>query len=284
MPVYPDIFDGPGRNYTKDGAGNPVITKKKYIVIHNTGNPNLASAKDEASYAKRRTDDVSSHYYCDKREIRQSLNTDWRAWHVGSSEGNGGGIAYELTGWNGFSRQRWLTDINWDALVNQVIRDCRAHKITPQALTVEQMKAGNVTGFVTHDLCRQAWGHTDHTDPGPGFPMDVLVERVKAILSPPPPAPPPVVEEPAPPPPPPVEQPPPPIEPPVSPPPVEEPPVPPPPIEEPVPAPPPIPGWPGNTGNIGGPQPDWAKQLGCRFTLVDLFKALVSVFFSRRRK
>lgn len=235
MPTYPEIFMGPGRNYTRDGT-QPLITKKKYIVIHNTANARLASAVDEAAYATRRTDDTSSHYYCDKKQVIQSLDTDWMAWHVGSNTGNTRGISYEITGWNSFTRARWLSDVNWDALTTQIAKDVIAHRIDVQALTITQIKNGVYSGIITHDQARQAWGGTDHTDPGPNFPMDhligVVAVKVAAMTSPPiPPTPP---EPPAPPVPPP--PPPPPVEPPPAPP---EPPAPP--APPPVPVPPPLP-------------------------------------------
>lgn len=202
MPTYPEIFKGPGRNYSKDGAGNPQITAKKYVVIHNTANARLASAVDEASYATRREDDVSSHYYADKVQIIQSLDTDWMAWHVGSRPGNTKGISYEITGWNGFSRERWLKDVNWEAVTTQIAKDVIAHRIDVQELTISQIKGGLLTGIITHDQARQAWGGSDHTDPGPNFPMDHLLRlvqaKVAAMTEPPTPPPlpplPPVVE------------------------------------------------------------------------------------------
>jgi len=170
MPVYQSIYDGPPRNY----GGNK--TAKKWIVIHNTSND--APAVNEASYAKRRTDSVSSHYYVDDERIIQSLNTDYRAFHVGSSTGNSGGIAYEITGVNSKSRSWWLANVRWDLLAAQIRKDCAAHKITPRLLSVADIRAGK-TGLMTHDQARQAWGGTTHTDPGPNFPMDHLLTLVK---------------------------------------------------------------------------------------------------------
>jgi peptidoglycan hydrolase-like protein with peptidoglycan-binding domain len=170
MPVYSSIYDGPPNNY---GAAK---TRKKWIVIHNTSND--APATNEASYAKRRTDSVSSHYYVDNQRIIQSLNTDYRAFHVGSSTGNAGGIAYEITGTNGKSRSWWMGNVAWSLLAAQIRKDCAAHGITARTLTISEIRAGK-TGIITHDQARRAWGGTDHTDPGPNFPMDNLVALIK---------------------------------------------------------------------------------------------------------
>lgn len=180
MAKYASIWNGPGRNYSKDSNGRPITTRKKIIVIHNTSND--ASDTNEASYAKRRTDGVSSHYYVDDNSITQSLDTDWRAWHVGSPEGNSTGISYEITGSNGKSRSWWLGNVYWRGLVQQIRADMDVHGITARLLTIEQMRDG-WSGIVTHDQCRRAWGDTTHTDPGPNFPMDYLLEQVKGSTS-----------------------------------------------------------------------------------------------------
>lgn len=176
MPIYPAIYNGPPGNYT------PRLTKKRYIVIHNTSNTNLASAEAEASYAKRRLDRVSSHYYCDHDSIVQSLNTDWRAWHAGSTQGNDTGIAYEFTGLNSKTRAWWLANVAWNLAAKQIAADCRHWGIEPRALTLAEMRDGVKTGFITHDQMRRVWAGTDHTDPGGNFPMDHLLALVRAEL------------------------------------------------------------------------------------------------------
>lgn len=170
MAIYQAIYDGPPRNYTA------TRTTKRYIAIHNTAND--ASAENEASYAKRRTDSVSSHYYVDSNSVVQSLNTDYRAWHAGSKTGNDRAISYEITGVNGWSRAQWLDRVAWGLLAAQIRKDCAAHNIVARDLTVTQIKAGSLTGVITHNEMRLAWGGTTHTDPGPNFPMDHLLALV----------------------------------------------------------------------------------------------------------
>src|SRR5690554_2463042 len=167
MALYRDIYDGPPRSYLR------TKTPKRYITIHCT--QNTASAANEAAYAKRRTDSVSSHYYVDDREIVQSLDTDYVAFHVGSHIGNTHGISYEITGLVQWSRSRWMSSVAWDLLARQIRRDCAEHGITPRLLTVAQMREGKLSGIITHNQARLAWGGTDHTDPGPNFPMDHLL-------------------------------------------------------------------------------------------------------------
>jgi N-acetyl-anhydromuramyl-L-alanine amidase AmpD len=182
MTIYQSIYDGPPHSYTDRR------TRKRYIAIHNTSNSNLASAKDEAHYAKRRTDRISSHFYADRLQVVQSLDTALCAWHAGSREGNTSAIAYEITGWNSFSRQRWLRDVAWHVLAAQIAQDCQEYDIAPRALTVAELDAGQLTGIITHDHMRRVWGGTTHTDPGSSFPMDHLTALVHAHLGGNPPA------------------------------------------------------------------------------------------------
>lgn len=175
MSVYASMYYGPPRHY-----GN-TRTDKRYIAIHNTSND--ATAEGEASYAKRREDSVSSHYYVDNNSIVQSLDTNLRAFHAGSSIGNSQAISYEITGTNGKSRAWWLDNVAWLLLSRQIAADCREHGIAARVLTVAEIEAGKLTGIITHDQMRQAWGGTTHTDPGPNFPMEHLLGLVVAELN-----------------------------------------------------------------------------------------------------
>jgi hypothetical protein len=174
--IWPDLrYIGPPNGY----GG---IYAKRYIAIHNTSND--ANAVGEATYALRRLDKISSHYYVDSGQIVQSLDTKYGANHAGSAQGNRHAVSYEITGVNGWSRQQWLSNVAWPLLWRQVARDCREFNIPAETLTVPQMRAGTPGGIVTHKQMGEAWGGTDHTDPGPNFPMDHLLAGVRAELDP----------------------------------------------------------------------------------------------------
>jgi N-acetyl-anhydromuramyl-L-alanine amidase AmpD len=161
-----------GRNAYSDADGT-----KYGIAIHNTSN--TASADNEASYATRRTDGVSSHFYADGVKVIQSLDTASRAGHAGSNNGNQHSVAVEITGLNSRSRQWWITNVNWRQLGHALNQVCHAYGIPVRRVSVAEMRANpRVKGFYSHDDMRQAWGGTDHTDPGPNFPWDVLLTSV----------------------------------------------------------------------------------------------------------
>jgi N-acetyl-anhydromuramyl-L-alanine amidase AmpD len=166
-----------GRNDYPDMDG-----KKFGIAIHNTSND--ASDTAEAAYATRRTDGVSSHFYCDQDSVTQSLDTDVRAGHAGSRIGNDNAISVEITGANAWSRSTWLSSVAWDALGRVLAQVCTHHGIAVRRASVTEMIDNpKVKAFYSHDDMRRAWGGTTHTDPGPNFPWDRLFAAVNAALS-----------------------------------------------------------------------------------------------------
>jgi N-acetyl-anhydromuramyl-L-alanine amidase AmpD len=159
---------------------------RKYgIAIHNTSN--TASAEGEASYATRRTDGISSHFYVDLDSIVQSIDTKDRCGHAGSANGNENAVCVEITGSNAKTRDWWLKNVAWVKLGAALAQVIRAHwpdgSFQVRRATVAEMKANpKVKAFYGHDDMRRAWGGTTHTDPGPNFPGDHLFTVVKAAL------------------------------------------------------------------------------------------------------
>lgn len=160
-------------------------SRKFGMAIHNTSND--ASDTEEANYATRRPDGVSSHFYVDKDSVTQSLDTRDKAGHAGSGTGNENSISWEFTGANAKSRKWWLENIAWDK-----VGEVMAHLIENEPdfkdfevrrATFREMQINpRVRAFYSHDDMRRAWGGTDHTDPGPNFPWDKLFESVNKHL------------------------------------------------------------------------------------------------------
>lgn len=177
----------PGIPYVQGRNSYTDADKKHFgIAIHNTSND--ASDEGEASYAKRRTDGVSSHLYVDHNSVTQSLDLDAKAGHAGSGTGNDNAIAVEITGGNGWSRAQWLNNVAWDKLgraLAWVIRNDPDYTgFQVRRATVTEMKTNpKVRAFYGHNDMRMAWGGTTHTDPGPNFPWDRLIQAVNTALA-----------------------------------------------------------------------------------------------------
>lgn len=170
----------PGIPYVQGKNSYTDTDGKKYgIAIHNTSND--APAANEASYATRREDGVSAHFYADDEEVIQSLDTNARAGHAGSSNGNQNAIAVEITGVNGWTRTQWLNNVNWNLLGQVLHVVCAEYSIAARRATVQEMKDNpKVRAFYSHNDMRLAWGGTTHDDPGPNFPWDRLFQAVNA--------------------------------------------------------------------------------------------------------
>ncbi|MDG4790364.1 peptidoglycan recognition family protein [Micromonospora sp. WMMD1102] len=165
-----------GRNDYSDSDG-----RKYGVAIHNTSND--ATAEQEASYATRRTDGISAHLYVDRDSVVQSLDTEDRAGHAGSSEGNNHAVAVEITGVNGWTRQQWLDRVAWDKLGAALAHVVRKYGVAVRRASVAEMRNNpKVRAFYGHDDMRRAWGGTTHTDPGSNFPWDKLFSSVNAAL------------------------------------------------------------------------------------------------------
>lgn len=169
-----------GRNDYDDRDG-----RKYGIAIHNTSND--ASDEGEASYARRRADGTSAHFYVDRDSVTQSLDTAKRAGHAGSATGNENAIAVEITGGNGKSREWWLNNVDWPDLGRTLAAVIRAHwpdgSFEVRRATVDEMRRNpRVKALYGHDDMRRAWGGTTHTDPGPNFPWWKLFDAVNAAL------------------------------------------------------------------------------------------------------
>lgn len=166
-----------GRNSYSDPDG-----KHYGIAIHNTSND--ASATNEASYAARRTDGVSAHFYVDNTRVVQSLDTNARAGHAGSANGNGNAIAVEITGTNGKSRTWWENNVAWSELGRVlgylIAKDPDYADFQVRRASVAEMRSTpKVKALYSHDDMRRAWGGTTHTDPGEAFPWDRLIAAIK---------------------------------------------------------------------------------------------------------
>ena len=121
---------------------------------------------------------------------------DYIPWSAGY-KANRDGIHISLAGQAAFSRDKWLTrGKQLDKLADVVAAYCKAYGVPAIDRNPEDLKADR-WGISTHADAAIAWRETDHTDPGKGFPMDVLVDKVNQRLHPTPvPPPPPAPVEP----------------------------------------------------------------------------------------
>jgi hypothetical protein len=131
---------------------------------------------------------VSAHFYVDGDSVTQALDTDRKAGHAGSAYGNNNAIAIEVTGVNAWTRGQWLERVAWNKL-GAVIAYIVQHDPdyagwqNRRASVAEMRSNPRVKALYGHDDMRQAWGGTTHTDPGPNFPWDRLIQAIGDALA-----------------------------------------------------------------------------------------------------
>lgn len=163
--------------------GKPRPTHQiKNIIIHVTVNAPGTPAENVANY-QIRSQSGSYHELTDTTIKHLIENTDdWFTWSSGNY-GNDVGLhrSFVLRGTE--TRVQWL---QYDKMLREAAkRDaewCRKYNIPPVKLTAADLRAGK-KGFAGHLETGQAWGGTDHVDPGTGFPWDIYLGYVRDYLN-----------------------------------------------------------------------------------------------------
>ena len=154
----------------------------KNIIIHVTVNTPGTPAENVANY---QIDSQSGSYHeLTDTTIKHLIeNTDdWLTWSTGNW-GNNIGLHRSFVMRGSETRAQWLVYI--DMLREAAQRDaqwCRKYNIPPVKLTAADLRAGK-KGFTGHLETGQAWGGTDHVDPGTGFPWDIYLGLVRDYLN-----------------------------------------------------------------------------------------------------
>lgn len=151
------------------------------IVIHVTVNSPGTPAENVANY-QIRSRSGSYHELTDTSIKHLKANTDdWFTWSSGN-KGNEVGLHRSFVMWGNETRADWL---RFETMLREAAkRDamwCRTYGIPPVKLSPADLRAGK-KGFCGHLETGQAWGGTDHVDPGKGFPWDVYLKFVREYL------------------------------------------------------------------------------------------------------
>lgn len=148
------------------------------VCIHTTENDAGTPAENVANY-QITSESGSYNVLTDTSGKRLRENTDdWQVWATGN-KGNDVLLHLSFVARAAWSREKWLS---YPAMLRAgatvVAYWCKTYGFPVRhAVTVAQLP-----GVTTHNATR-AWGGTDHTDPGPGFPMDVFLGYVTEAMN-----------------------------------------------------------------------------------------------------
>ena len=133
-----------------------------------------------ARWFRTKASQVSAHYCVDSNTVVQCVREKDIAWHARG--GNTTSIGVELAGFARQNAEDWA-----DAYSNAVLRRaaslvadvCRRRRIPVRWLVADDLVAGR-RGITGHVEVSRAFRKSDHWDPGPAFPIDGFLARVRA--------------------------------------------------------------------------------------------------------
>lgn len=122
---------------------------------------------------------VSAHYCVDALGIVQCVREKDVAWHARG--GNTHSLGVELAGYARQTARDWADEYSIAVLGNasRLVADlCLRWRIPVRWLVADDLRAGR-RGITGHVEVSRAYGQSDHWDPGPGFPIDSFLDRVR---------------------------------------------------------------------------------------------------------
>ncbi len=190
MPIFPDPLARECRtSYPAfHHSGDRLPQTIRYIVLHSTESP---SAESTARYFMQPSSTGSANLVVDDRRCFKSLLDHVIPW--GAPPLNTHGFHVEMAGYASWSRSRWLLHRNTvrRAAYKSALR-CKWYRIPLRVLDAAELRKDYgetfqdvfqpgplVGGIVTHMTVSEAFGASDHVDPGDGFPLDVFMSYLR---------------------------------------------------------------------------------------------------------
>lgn len=176
MPAHP-------RNYQMHRSPRSIL----FLVLHvteghegPTQDTNVARMFQDPTLEPKR----SCGYVGDTNSITRCVKDQDIAYHCGHT-GNQRGLGIELCGLARQSRAEWLDALSLPMLqlaARWAAEKCREYNLPATFLDAAALRRG-ATGITTHHEVSLAWRETNHTDPGPHFPMDLFIAAVAEALA-----------------------------------------------------------------------------------------------------
>lgn len=167
----------------------------RYVVMHSTES---STAEAAARYFSTPASTGSTNLVLDDNTCFRTLLDHVIPW--GAPPLNTLGFHVEQAGFAAWTREEWLRHKRTlDRAAFKVALRCHWYRIPPRLLDVAALKAdfGDAPasssdtpahpgplrgGIVTHATVSEAFGLSDHVDPGDGWPADLFVQTVRARL------------------------------------------------------------------------------------------------------
>lgn len=175
------LSDPCSRKYTATYHGpKRSLDRIRLLVLHDTEGRTAESA---ARYFASPERTGSAHFCIDGAVCYRTLDPTTVAW--GAPGANYDGLHFEQAGFAHYTRAEWIASGVVERTAYRVAFWAHQLGIPLRWLTDAQVKGGTARGLTTHaqvTRCFPGPGH-DHTDPGPNYPRDVLLQRSRHWLT-----------------------------------------------------------------------------------------------------
>lgn len=179
---------------TTADSGRRDLSGLIWSVLHTTENSDNTPPDDVAKWQQDESNESSYNvlFGTDGRTVR-SNDDDFSPWSSGMP-GNRLGVHGSAIGYASRTRAQWLKyPKQLESIAQWLATNHREYKIPLRELTVDEVRR-RIPGVTTHavywEAIGKAQGMDTRTDPGAGFPMDVVLKRAKELTSPKTPTPP----------------------------------------------------------------------------------------------
>jgi N-acetyl-anhydromuramyl-L-alanine amidase AmpD len=167
----------PARHFKKVEGRRAV----RLIVIHDMEFPETKDAAEVIARDFATTSTQKSAHICvDSDSIVQCVRDNDVAFAAPGA--NSDGIQIELTGFAKQTREQWLDPYGVLLLergADATAQYCLKYDIPVRRLDDAQLAGKSSKGIVSHAQVSKVFKKSDHTDPGPNFPWDFFLDRVK---------------------------------------------------------------------------------------------------------
>lgn len=149
----------------------------KYVVLHSTEG---STAQGAAAWFSNERSGGSANLVVDDKECYRTVDDLVIPWAAPPLNTNGYHI--EQAGYSKWTKAKWLLHINTiRRAAYKTATRCHEYNIPVQWLSVEDLKAGK-KGITSHANVSAAFHLSDHTDPGPNYPVTVFISLTKLYL------------------------------------------------------------------------------------------------------
>lgn len=166
---------------TADSGARDVSTIR-LGVFHTTENADNTDPRNVARWQQNRANESSYNVLVGTGgETVRSNDDNFIPWAAGPT-GNRLGVHMSAIGYAARTRERWLAyPKQIDSMARWAADISRRYGLPLKWLTAAEVRAG-ARGFCGHAQISGAWHEVTHTDPGPGFPHDVVLARAGEML------------------------------------------------------------------------------------------------------